>query len=186
LLDFGFGWARKLRLAVGCGIDAWGIEYSVEKRDYAKSFGIRAVKDILELEGKFDIIVFDQVMEHLINPVDVLKEAARYLQPGGIIKIGIPNSKGIMQKLQNEHWGDSAERSPLRPVEPLRHLNCFRLESIDEMANRVGLRRFELPMHVHLQYLNKIFSAKLIKKEFFEPLKRRLFGRAKYCLLTKF
>jgi SAM-dependent methyltransferase len=42
------------------------------------------------LDESFDLIVADQVLEHVVAPVEVARELARCLKPGGIVYSGIP------------------------------------------------------------------------------------------------
>lgn len=40
----------------------------------------------------FNVIVMEQVLEHLFNPVKAFQEAARVLKPGGIFCVGVPDA----------------------------------------------------------------------------------------------
>lgn len=40
----------------------------------------------------FDVIVMEQVLEHLFNPIMAFREARRVLRPGGILCIGVPDA----------------------------------------------------------------------------------------------
>ena len=48
-------------------------------------------KEIPEVDGPFDAIVFGDVLEHLIDPLRVLVEIDRALAPHGFVVISVPN-----------------------------------------------------------------------------------------------
>ena len=43
-------------------------------------------------DSLFDVLVIEQVMEHLLNPGRAFKEAARVLKAGGVLCIGVPDA----------------------------------------------------------------------------------------------
>jgi SAM-dependent methyltransferase len=55
-------------------------------------FGENGLKDI---PGKFDLITLNHVVEHLTDPVSVLKEAAALLAPGGHLVVRVPCFLGV-------------------------------------------------------------------------------------------
>lgn len=70
-----------------------GIEPGDSHRAWAsRELGLTFVKDITELgDRKFDVIALFHTLEHVWNPVDFLRVLGRYLVPGGIIVIEVPN-----------------------------------------------------------------------------------------------
>ncbi|RVT90189.1 class I SAM-dependent methyltransferase [Sphingomonas crocodyli] len=52
-------------------------------KPYAKSTYVCDLSSIPVADARFDAIVFNQVMEHLSDPLTVLKELRRVLKPGG-------------------------------------------------------------------------------------------------------
>ena len=51
-------------------------------------------KDLPELNGKkFDVIFFNDVLEHLTNPAEALKDCQEFLNPNGCIIASIPNMR---------------------------------------------------------------------------------------------
>lgn len=43
----------------------------------------------------FDTIIIEHVLEHVENPIDLLKNAREWLSPGGHVFIGVPNANSI-------------------------------------------------------------------------------------------
>ena len=108
---------KVLEIGTGCGvnhivwqkkydIEAWGLEPEGEgfenSTDVARKL-IRAnrldplrVKDAVGEaipfpDNSFDIVYSSNVLEHVINPAKVLREAVRVLKPGGTLQIVCPN-----------------------------------------------------------------------------------------------
>jgi 2-polyprenyl-3-methyl-5-hydroxy-6-metoxy-1,4-benzoquinol methylase len=85
------------------GAKVFGIELSEEMANEAigrieKIFVGDAAEVLLEgkLEGyRFDAVIFADVLEHLINPWEILRTAATHLSPGGVIIASIPNVRHI-------------------------------------------------------------------------------------------
>ena len=76
-----------------------GIEYDQASADKARPFLQDLVVGDLEDPGiydtfadaSFDVIVFGDVLEHLRDPLPVLRRARRLLSPGGSVVISVPN-----------------------------------------------------------------------------------------------
>ncbi|HQE11641.1 MAG TPA: class I SAM-dependent methyltransferase [Flavipsychrobacter sp.] len=116
LLDIGCstgGFGANLK-KVTSTIEIWGIEpYSSAASEASKQLDkvINGIfeKDMPELEGqKFDVIVFNDVLEHLVNPEKVLKDCHQYLNEGGVVVASIPNIMYfplfVKQLLLKEDW----------------------------------------------------------------------------------
>jgi methionine biosynthesis protein MetW len=96
-------------LDIGCGTGAITIQSNFEKSNQvlcvepdadraaiAASRGLNVVQgladeELLQERGPFDVIVFSDVLEHLVAPADLLDLASTALAPGGIILASVPN-----------------------------------------------------------------------------------------------
>jgi SAM-dependent methyltransferase len=75
--------------AMVVGLD---LEPQLETRNRNPPFGVRGDLDHLPFaSGTFDLIISRSVVEHLLNPVQVFKEFARVLRPGGKVVVITPN-----------------------------------------------------------------------------------------------
>jgi 2-polyprenyl-3-methyl-5-hydroxy-6-metoxy-1,4-benzoquinol methylase len=103
--------ANKRVLDVGCdtgylgeslgafGNQVWGFEISEETAELAKQrlvdceVGDLEATDLAEVfgPGSFEVVVFGDVLEHLRDPLTVLRRSRRLLQPGGSVLISTPN-----------------------------------------------------------------------------------------------
>jgi SAM-dependent methyltransferase len=60
-------------------------DFQAVKKKYAQSTYVCDLASIPVEDGRFDAVVFSQVMEHLPDPLSVLNELHRVLRPGGMM-----------------------------------------------------------------------------------------------------
>jgi SAM-dependent methyltransferase len=83
------------------------------------------------------VVVFADVLEHLVDPWRVLREAAGLLTEGGCVVASIPNVQNwdVVWRLARGRW-DYRERGIL----DVGHLRFFTLRSIRGLFEQGGLR----------------------------------------------
>ena len=74
-------------------------------------------------DGSFDIVVLEQVLEHLIDPIRAVREAKRVLRKDGFFCIGVPDAARY-----NEHYFFDFYWLLLR--EHLQHFDLFHLDAL--------------------------------------------------------
>lgn len=84
----------------------------------------------------FDVIVANDVLEHMVDPYSVLKEANRILKNGGIVVSSIPNMRNfhVMYHLVRGGQWEYVESGILDRT----HLRFFTKKSIRNMYERLG------------------------------------------------
>lgn len=149
VLDFGMGWGFWCRAAIGLGCEAHGVDISPSRVENAARQGVRVVSWETIPERQFDLINADQVFEHLPQPLVTLRQLRRALKPGGLLKISVPDGRGVKRNLGYGDWLATAE-SPrsLNPVAPLEHINCFTHHMLIAMAAEAGLRPTFVPERI--------------------------------------
>lgn len=96
-----------------------------------------AVKDELQ-NGYFDLIVCNDVIEHMVDPWSFLRSVALKLKPGGMIIGSIPNVRFIgvlIDMLIRRDW-KYRERGVLDST----HLRFFTMRSVKRMLNECGYK----------------------------------------------
>jgi 2-polyprenyl-3-methyl-5-hydroxy-6-metoxy-1,4-benzoquinol methylase len=135
LLDFGCGWGRLLSLAGLLGFEAHGID-----RDSDRLLGARdqrvTVHPCLEaldpsLKGRFHAISLFQVLEHLEEPLAILRSLSSWVMSGGILVLEVPNCEGVT----GFHKSGDYEN-----IHPLSHVNAFTPATLRRMAERSGFQ----------------------------------------------
>jgi 2-polyprenyl-3-methyl-5-hydroxy-6-metoxy-1,4-benzoquinol methylase len=99
----------KVVLSVGCaagrteaelvkrGIKVVGVEINPDAAKIARQRGLIILEgDASEIDlaiaGEFyDCIIYADILEHLLDPVAILKRHIEYLKPGGIVYVSVPN-----------------------------------------------------------------------------------------------
>ena len=79
------------------------IEPSPEHADMARGKGFEVIDgffpDCANFEEPFDFIVFNDVFEHLPEPVAAIRHCENLLKPGGALVLNLPSNKGIIYRL---------------------------------------------------------------------------------------
>ena len=102
-------------------------------------------------ERQFDLINIEQVLEHVPAPLEILLHLERGLKPAGLIRIGVPNGRGIKRRLKAWDWtAKSGSGRSLKPVVPLRHINCFTHDALVRLAAGAGFVPVVIPQRLAL------------------------------------
>lgn len=149
-------WARFKRqggrvLEVGCGPGlmladfrkrGWtvlGIERNKAVAETARrALGLEIVAtpvDELSVDLRFDLIIMFQVLEHIGEPVPLLRECARRLAPGGRLVTNVPNFSSWQSRFAGSSW---------LHLDVPRHLVHFTPRTLQETLERGGLKLIEL------------------------------------------
>lgn len=125
VLDVGCNNGLYLHLLKSLGWEVQGIDIDRNACNLAKELGIDVFCGNLEdanfPESFFDVVRFNQVLEHLPDPKKALEEAKRILKKDGKIYISVPNSRSMARFLFKDIWlttGHIQGFSP-RPIEYL-------------------------------------------------------------------
>ncbi|MGZ4723363.1 MAG: class I SAM-dependent methyltransferase [Ilumatobacteraceae bacterium] len=141
-LDVGMGWGEWVFMAAAYGCNVAGTELSATRRAYVRGRGIEVIDEAALAGRTFDFINTEQVFEHLVDPLGVLKGLVPLLGTEGILKISVPDGADIDRLIALADWAaPKFTADSLNVVAPLEHLNCFTGRSLDVMAETVGLRR---------------------------------------------
>ncbi|WP_396134721.1 class I SAM-dependent methyltransferase [Cellulomonas sp. ATA003] len=98
LLDVGSAHGWLLRQATDAGLRAVGVEpdVAVARRAIDDGADVRVgfFPDALRPDDRFDVITFNDVLEHLPDPRAAVEESASRLVPGGLLVVNIPDRRG--------------------------------------------------------------------------------------------
>ncbi len=136
LLDVGCGPGTNLTMLQQQGWDVHGVDTSDVAIAYAQSrFGDRVRLGTLDQagyrNGAFDVVLFSHSLEHMFDPVGVLKEAWRILDTGGQVVVILPNAGSLEARLFGRWWF---------PWELPRHLYHFEKGTLSRMLEQAGFR----------------------------------------------
>lgn len=108
LLDIGSGPGLFLDVATKSGLDASGVEPSLDAFEYSlKKYKCNVLNKTLEdldsCKEKFDFIHSYLVLEHVLNPSGFIKKARSMLKMNGLLCVIVPNDFNEFKKL-TQHW----------------------------------------------------------------------------------
>src|ERR1039457_101974 len=147
LLDVGCGDGFFLKQCVKMGFDCYGVEDSKALSSYAATRSEAHIvqgiytKDLFS-PGKFDIITFIQVLEHIPSLLQVLDAVKYHLKPEGIVVIEVPSIKAphfIAYEATGIKWF-------VRPHNGVAvwHCNYFSPSSLNCLMNRAHITQLSL------------------------------------------
>ena len=147
MLDIGCGpglfldEAKKREWSVqGADLSSWAKEYA------HKNFGIDVFRGTLHEahfpDRHFDVVVMNDVIEHLENPKSALQEIRRILKNDGILYITTPDIESFLSRLLGAKWWGINKY----------HLFYFSKRTIEKMFREAGLKS------VHYAPYPRVFS----------------------------
>lgn len=140
IFDFGCGWGLTLKFFEKRGAKCFGLDPSNEAVAYCQREGLSVslgnIDDLDSVsERNFDVILMQNVLEHLKYPVHSLKMLSNRLKPGGVLVVAVPNDFNDFQLCATEVLG-----LPQWWVAPPAHLCYFDQDSLSSILNSVGLK----------------------------------------------
>lgn len=138
LLDVGCGYGRFLRMAEERGWDATGVDVSrAAVCDARERFGVRALcgdlKGFRFPDHAFTLVTLWDVLDFVPDPVGLLREIHRVLEPGGCLFIRVPNY--LFQRTSFVLTGWAGGRSDLTSIF---HLTSFAPAPLRRLLRTTG------------------------------------------------
>jgi SAM-dependent methyltransferase len=186
LLDFGCGSGTFIHRMRRLGWQVTGVDASASAVQRVRSeLGLHALAGSLPHAGlrhdSFDVITMWQSLEHVHQPLTVLREARRLLAPGGKLIVSVPNIDSLPFRWFGQAWYG---------LDLPRHLTHFTPPTLRLMLEHAGFRINSLQLVRHSDWLRA--SAKLTGRQGratdWQGWLRTRFGSnaaSWYCYLTR-
>ncbi|TSC52046.1 MAG: methyltransferase type 11 [Parcubacteria group bacterium LiPW_41] len=136
----------------------YGVEpdrFAYEEANKIEDFNVKC--GVLEESGFgekfFDLILLNQVLEHVPGPSAVLVECFRILKDDGILIIAVPNFDSLGEKVFEENWYH---------LDLPRHLFHFNKKTLNKMLERAGFFQEKIENEV---LFGSFFKSILIKRK---------------------
>ena len=140
ILDIGSGPGFFLKIGKERGWDVTGIEPGKIAYEFAKhELGLNIVNEFFCEQnylnfGLFDVVHLNNVLEHLVDPINILKMAIEITEQKGLICVTSPNDFNPLQKmavenLSKDYWW----------VVPDHHVNYFDSKSLNKLFSNLRL-----------------------------------------------
>lgn len=142
LLDVGCSNGAFLYTAGQCGVKGVGVEPAPAAAAAAREAGLDVrqgfLADLALPAASFDLITLFEVVEHLREPLPLLKECHRLLRPGGVVFIKTGNTASWTVRAQKGSWHyfDLGKHGG--------HISFFNPDSLALLARKTGFEPVEM------------------------------------------
>jgi SAM-dependent methyltransferase len=167
VLDIGCSSGGFLGYLMGGPWELYGIEASVPTAERARLVTGAQVfaGDVLDADfpsNWFDVITCSDVMEHLYEPGDVFRNVHKWLRPGGIFYVFVPNIMSWEARAFGSYWSG---------LDLPRHLHHYSTTSLARFAASAGLRQVRMvtPPGCYLEPSTAILVDHLVRKAGMKP-----------------
>lgn len=174
--EIGCGMGYFLDFARRSGYEVSGIEYAalgtkVSREKFGLEVTQSSFEDFPESAATYDVIFMGDVLEHLVDPLAMLKKAVRMLRPGGVVAVEVPamfNSLTGRLAVAGYRILRTRKKMPMPPY----HVNEFLPATLDRILRESGcgtrriVQRIRPPQMITLR---GSFAEKAIKKSLHYP-----------------
>lgn len=183
-LDIGCGDGRYLSLMARRGVPAdriFGIDLPSKDLPLLREKGFHVfagrVEDCEEIgQGSIDLITMFHVIEHIDDPVGVLRRLGSWLSPDGVLALETPNTDSLDARLFRDRWWGGYHFP--------RHWTFFHAASITRALEKAGLEvtrieykpghSFWLYSFHHMLKYNRLCAMPRLSR-LFDPMRSKLF-----------
>ena len=139
LLDVGCGDGRRFAALEARGWRVEGQEINPSAAAAARAAGhtvhLGPLSSLPAAAGPFDAVTLNHVIEHVHDPVGLLRECRRLLRPGGTLIAITPNAASTGHRRFEPAW---------RGLEPPRHLTVFAPPALARVAREAGFAQVDV------------------------------------------
>ena len=164
LLDVGAGSGIMVEVAKQEGYKACGVEPSISLQKKADELGLNVISgtvSALERSDRYDVITSIDVLEHVSDPVNLLKEINYFMSEDGLAIIVTPDRKSFFASLLGWRWWHYR----------IAHIGYFDKSTLELALTQAGLTPISLKRPIWylpanyifdrlMKYLPKIFRCK--------------------------
>ena len=139
VLEFGCGTGQYAAGWAKHGISWFGVEASPQMLEFcrAREFNVIDASRVAEIpDGRFDVVYFSQVLEHVLDPRNFLLEVSRLLAADGIVHIDVPNHDSLASTLRKLN----PQSSDYGFIQPPHHLIAYTKKSLSSVTAAAGFR----------------------------------------------
>ena len=117
--------------------EVYGIELDPISSEYAKQLidpdhiFVRHTEKAPFIDGSFDLVIMNQVIEHMPDPIMVLHAAKKALKLKGALYVTTPNFGGISFRLLKDKWKNTC---------PNDHISMFSVKSLHHYLHDAGFK----------------------------------------------
>lgn len=143
LLDIGCGEGWTLKYFKKLGWDVTGLDFSdfgcrQHNPDCLENITVGdftdSIQKFIHLDRRFDVVWLDNVLEHVTEPLKLLKQCRQLINPGGVLVVEVPNDFSVLQQyLLKKKYIDNKPWVVLPD-----HLSYFNKDGLTNLADAAG------------------------------------------------
>lgn len=164
MLEIGCATGFFMSIAIEQGWNVEGIDISSYAVEEAKQKGLRATTATIEsftTHNTYDSIVMQDVIEHVVDPVRMIRRVHELLNHGGLVALTTPDAGSLWARLWGKKW---------HAFVPPQHLFYFRVSHLERILASNGFTV------VRVSHPGKWFSIPYILRLLFSWTGLRLFS----------
>lgn len=148
VLDVGCGRGKLMDLMFSAGANVYGVDPDLGAVNHTKARGFTNVWhgniDAVDPSIFFDLITISDVIEHPLDPLKLMRECVKRLNPGGLIMLYTPNAEHVRRDPESVMFRIHLE-----------HMQYFSAASIELLSKKSNLTVIHSEVHGH-PYLTTI------------------------------
>ena len=139
IIDVGCGIGYFLEIAKKRGWEVYGTEFTDDALEICKSKGIKMSLGKLDPKNydhnMFDIITSFEVLEHINNPIEEIKNFSKILRKKGLVYLTTPNFNSLLRYKLNENYDI---------ITYPEHLSYYTPETLNFLFEKLNFRKLKL------------------------------------------
>lgn len=166
-------------LEVGCGAGFFtnfikpksytGLEFNDKAIQIAQGKGLNVKKELLhehalQNEGKYDVVCFFQVLEHVESPREFLQDALKCLKKGGKMILAVPAEDSFIARQVNFYLNM-----------PPHHVSRWKDKTLTKISEIFNVKLFSLIheplLNIHYEFYYKVKNFEILRKKFGIPFR---------------
>jgi 2-polyprenyl-3-methyl-5-hydroxy-6-metoxy-1,4-benzoquinol methylase len=158
LLDIGCNEGRGLQLYQQNGFEVEGLELNENAAEIARSQGFKVYTQLLQdflPNEPYDVVILSNVLEHSLNPREMLIQVNQILKSGGKVCISCPNSCSWLRTIFGRSW--------INWHVPF-HIVHFSLSSLSQLLQETGFQNIQVQEKTPALWAVHSFIAKFYAK----------------------
>jgi SAM-dependent methyltransferase len=153
ILDIGCGSGKTIGWMKEYGWELLGVDIAINACKVAEEQGLKTfcgnLHDAKYASGYFDVIILNHSLEHMYDPLSLLRECGRILKNKGLLIVAVPNFGCLESRLFGASWFQ---------IDAPRHLYHFTRDTLNKLLNAAGFQvdRWKSKIRLPLDHLSSI------------------------------
>lgn len=148
-LDMGCGEGFVLKVAQINGFESYGVDIAdnLTSENLTNNFFKGNIFEAKFPDNYFSAIYMDSVLEHILNPMETLKELRRILKPGGVFFLIVPNEDSLINRFTRLIYFltfNSSKYGKIIPFVSPYHVHGFNTTSLKNALNISGFSEIDI------------------------------------------